>query len=327
MAIADPPNVTSGRSFPRFPEFPTEIKVLVWEQFYLEPRHFIVEEYQWNNGDERGLPGIGDSTDGLDGNSNRANISQTFNAVTWCFHAASSSSKYYNDIDTTINRISSSVAFRLRPRFWLPMWSLLHEYHHLESYDSNCCKWSPTPSCGYPEANQHTIPADPRINWNTDFIHFAFNPIRYFPHQFDWFANIQNIVTSALWNPTGSGYNSYWVVQDVSSWDGNSRVNKVKECNLYSTYLSEIIQDWVLDQTCHTGPNSCAWWCKSGHTSRRSAPLGRKWPRFVRRADRDQLRTLDVNPDRYVLSERDITKDILLVGDEVESTRKRFSEV
>lgn len=287
------------RSFPQFSKFPIEIKLLVWEQFYLEPRHFMIKEYQWNNGDRRGLP-------------SKSNTSWTFNTLTWCFHAASSSSKHYNDIDTTIDRVSSSVASRLRPRFWLPTWSLFHEYNHLEYYDKNCCTWSSVPSRGAlePWMNQHRISADPRINWNTDFIHFAFDPKLCFPRQFDWLANIQNVVTGAFWNPTTPSCRHYrWLVEDMSSWDSHNRLKKLNEHWLLLWHLYGIIQTWVLDQTSHTEPNSCAWWCSTPiHTY---PPI---WPCFVRRSDCGQLRELEVTPECYILSERDITKNILLRG-------------
>lgn len=118
-------------AFPKFSQFPTEIRLMIWREFYLEPRYF---EVRWKCG-------IKSSSIHL-----RANV------LNHSIHHVGSRRHYFTAIDTTINRESYLVATKIRPRFWLPMWCS-------PTYDST---WSTIPSV-------ETVP-DVSINWEVDYL-------------------------------------------------------------------------------------------------------------------------------------------------------------
>lgn len=118
-------------AFPKFSQFPTEIRLMIWREFYLEPRYF---EVHWKYG-------IKSSSIHL-----RAHV------LNHSIHHVGSRRQYFTAIDTTINRESYLVATKIRPRFWLPMWCS-------PTYDST---WSTIPSV-------ETVP-DVLINWEVDYL-------------------------------------------------------------------------------------------------------------------------------------------------------------
>ncbi|KAJ0372139.1 hypothetical protein COL26b_009297 [Colletotrichum chrysophilum] len=76
-------------SFELFPKLPNCLKFMIWEEFYLEPRYFLVD-------------GSG--------------ISRFDDTVEWVMKPRPYKKKYYTAIDTDIDPLASNVARILRPQ-------------------------------------------------------------------------------------------------------------------------------------------------------------------------------------------------------------------
>ncbi|KAH9232701.1 hypothetical protein K456DRAFT_395699 [Colletotrichum gloeosporioides 23] len=115
-------------TFPRFQDFPCEIRLMIWREFFLEPR-FFQSFCQMLQAQTKG-----DSY-----------------SLRWTLVHHGSSRTYYTSIDTQINKESTDVARKIRPKSCLPIFSPQIAGWGLERrWDSN--------------------PVYFHVNWDVDFI-------------------------------------------------------------------------------------------------------------------------------------------------------------
>lgn len=119
-------------TFPRFQDFPCEIRLMIWREFFLEPRFFrsVCKVLQaWTSGHSYDLR--------------------------WTLVHHGCSRTYYTSIDTQINKESTEVARKVRPKSCFPT-------------------FSPEIGVGGLEMRWDSHPTYFHVNWDVDFISLDF---------------------------------------------------------------------------------------------------------------------------------------------------------
>ncbi|KAF6792364.1 hypothetical protein CMUS01_16166 [Colletotrichum musicola] len=190
-----PKSPDAGRTFHPFPKLPAELRRMVWREFYLEPRYFIVIE---DGGVDHIDPG------------SQPDQWHTSYEDTQRMTAYSRCARYWRSIDTAIDHTSREVARGLRSRFWFPTWAFTYT-NYVQNWLGSLPWRDPAKN---PEEEGYQYPADIHINWDTDWINFnsfffelssgdiGDASIVASP-KMDWLANIRNL--SVPWHIPGYG--------------------------------------------------------------------------------------------------------------------------
>lgn len=172
----------AGRTFHLFPDLPAELRRMIWREFYLEPRYFIVGDYDGGFHEDPEHP-----------NASRLWIFDT----TWYMTPYSRCVRYWRSVDTSIDRMSRDVAHGVRDRVWFPLWARAYEM----DTDLGSLPWRDPER--HPSGRRFEYPADTRINWDVDwtricsprgYTELAYDNLIIFPIT-DWWANIRNLAT------------------------------------------------------------------------------------------------------------------------------------
>ncbi|KAH0440647.1 hypothetical protein CcaCcLH18_02317 [Colletotrichum camelliae] len=148
--------------FKLFSKFPNCIKLMIWEEFYSQPRYFTTYPvYQGRSReDEFEIP------------------------LGWSLKPKGPQKSYHKAIDTQIDQLSSFVASRVRPRFTIEIPRMTVDEHQPHRIKKR-------------RAKGKSKVAHANINWDFDFVHV----IKAIPEgsgnlipQVAWFSNIRNMV-------------------------------------------------------------------------------------------------------------------------------------